>query len=88
MFYALAKDLIDPRGYAFERILQDIRPSRRATRGELDISAISMPYLRLCDDQYALLPSGAIWATDTARCWWLKNIVRKKSPERLPCPVK
>ena len=37
MFYALAKDLIDPRGYAFEHILQDIQTlNERATRGELD----------------------------------------------------
>ena len=60
MFYALAKDLIDPRGYTFEHILQDIQTlNERATRGELDISAISIHAYAYVSDQYALLPSGA-----------------------------
>jgi len=60
MFYALAKDLIPARGFRFEHILQDIQTlNERATRGELDISAISIhAYAHVCD-QYALLPSGA-----------------------------
>ena len=60
MFYGLAKELIPAHGYAFEHILQDIQTlNQRATRGELDISAISIhAYAYVCD-QYALLPSGA-----------------------------
>jgi len=60
MFYALAKDLIPTHGFQFEHILQDIQTlNERATRGELDISAISIhAYAYVCD-QYALLPSGA-----------------------------
>lgn len=60
MFYALAKDLIPTHGHRFEHILQDIQTlNERATRGELDISAISIhAYAYVCD-QYALLPSGA-----------------------------
>ncbi len=60
MFYALAKDLIPTHGFRFEHILQDIQTlNERATRGELDISAISIhAYAYVCD-QYALLPSGA-----------------------------
>ncbi|MEI7728398.1 MAG: MqnA/MqnD/SBP family protein [Verrucomicrobiota bacterium] len=60
MFYALAKELIPAQGYRFEHILQDIQTlNERATRGELDISAISIhAYAYVCD-QYALLPSGA-----------------------------
>ena len=60
MFYALAKDLIPTHGLAFEHILQDIQTlNERATRGELDISAISIhAYAHVCD-RYALLPSGA-----------------------------
>jgi 1,4-dihydroxy-6-naphthoate synthase len=60
MFYALAKDLIPAHGLRFEHILQDIQTlNERATRGELDISAISIhAYAYVCD-QYALLPSGA-----------------------------
>jgi 1,4-dihydroxy-6-naphthoate synthase len=60
MFYGLAKDLIPARGFRFEHILQDIQTlNERATRGELDISAVSIhAYAYVCD-QYALLPSGA-----------------------------
>src|SRR5712672_4084386 len=60
MFYALAKDLIPTFGYAFEHILQDIQTlNERATRGELDISAISIHAYAYVSDKYALLPSGA-----------------------------
>ena len=60
MFYALARDLIPTLGFRFEHILQDIQTlNERATRGELDISAVSLhAYAYVCD-QYALLPSGA-----------------------------
>ena len=60
MFYGLAKGLINDGGYDFEHILQDIQTlNERASRGELDISAISInAYAQVCD-QYALLPSGA-----------------------------
>jgi len=60
MFYALAKDLIPTHGYRFEHILQDIQTlNERATRGELDISAISIHAYAYVSGQYALLPSGA-----------------------------
>jgi len=60
MFYGLAKGLIPTPGFKFEHILQDIQTlNERATRGELDISAVSIhAYAYVCD-QYALLPSGA-----------------------------
>ncbi len=60
MFYGLAKELIPAAGFKFEHILQDIQTlNERATRGELDVSAISIhAYAHVCD-QYALLPSGA-----------------------------
>src|SRR5450631_2189333 len=60
MFYGLAKDLIPSHGFKFEHILQDIQTlNERATRGELDISAISIHAYAYVSDQYALLPSGA-----------------------------
>jgi 1,4-dihydroxy-6-naphthoate synthase len=60
MFYALAKDLIPTHGFRFEHTLQDIQTlNERATRGELDISAISIHAYAYVSDQYALLPSGA-----------------------------
>lgn len=60
MFYALAKDLIPTHGYRFEHILQDIQTlNERATRGELDITAVSLHAYAHVSDKYALLPSGA-----------------------------
>src|SRR5437870_1530645 len=60
MFYALAKGLIPTEGFRFEHILQDIQSlNERATRGELDISAISIHAYAYVSDKYALLPSGA-----------------------------
>jgi len=60
MFYGLAKGLIPTHGFRFEHVLQDIQTlNERATRGELDISAISIhAYAYVCGE-YALLPSGA-----------------------------
>jgi 1,4-dihydroxy-6-naphthoate synthase len=60
MFYALAKELIPTNGFRFEHILQDIQTlNERATRGELDITAVSIHAYAYVSDQYALLPSGA-----------------------------
>src|SRR6266567_3933433 len=60
MFYALARELIPTHGYRFEHILQDIQTlNERATRGELDISAISIHAYAYVSGHYALLPSGA-----------------------------
>ncbi len=60
MFYGLAKGLIQTPGFEFEHILQDIQTlNERATRGELDITAISIHAYAYVSDKYALLPSGA-----------------------------
>lgn len=60
MFYALAKELIPASGFTFEHILQDIQTlNERATRGELDITAVSIHAYAHVSDKYALLPSGA-----------------------------
>ena len=60
MFYGLAKELVPTHGFRFEHILQDIQTlNERATRGELDISAISIHAYAYVSGQYALLPSGA-----------------------------
>jgi 1,4-dihydroxy-6-naphthoate synthase len=60
MFYGLAKDLIPTHGFQFQHILQDIQTlNERATRGELDISAVSIHAYAYVSDKYALLPSGA-----------------------------
>ena len=60
MFYGLAKELIPTPGFRFEHILQDIQTlNERATRGELDISAVSIHAYAYVSDKYVLLPSGA-----------------------------
>ena len=60
MFYALAKELIPTRGFHFNHVLQDIQTlNERATRGELDVTAVSIHAYAYVSDQYALLPSGA-----------------------------
>src|SRR5690349_1374263 len=60
MFYAIAQDKIDLRGYRFEHRLEDIQTlNERARRGELHISAISIHAYALVADKYALLSSGA-----------------------------
>ena len=60
MFYGLAKGLIATPGFQFQHILQDIQTlNERATRGELDITAVSIHAYAYVSSQYALLPSGA-----------------------------
>jgi len=60
MFYGLARELIPAHGFRFQHILQDIQTlNERATRGELDISAISIHAYAYVSDKYALLPTGA-----------------------------
>src|SRR5438046_2999714 len=60
MFYAIAENKIDLRGYRFEHRLEDIQTlNERALRGELHISAISIHAFAYVSDRYALLPCGA-----------------------------
>ncbi len=60
MFYALAQDKIDTKGWAFEHVLQDIQTlNDRALRGELDITAISIHAYPHVADKYALTNCGS-----------------------------
>jgi 1,4-dihydroxy-6-naphthoate synthase len=60
MFYAMAENKIDLRGYRFAHRLEDIQTlNERALRGELHISAISIHAFAYVSDRYALLPCGA-----------------------------
>src|SRR5213596_1779847 len=60
MFYAIAKNKINLRGYRFEHRLEDIQTlNERARRGELHISAISVHAYAYVTDKYALLSCGA-----------------------------
>jgi 1,4-dihydroxy-6-naphthoate synthase len=59
MFYALAHDKIDTGNLQFRHELQDIETlNRRALRGELDVTAVSIHAYAHLLDKYALLPSG------------------------------
>lgn len=59
MFYALAHDKIDTGDLEFRHELQDIETlNRRALRGELEVTAVSIHAYAYLLDKYALLPSG------------------------------
>ena len=85
MFFALAKGLIPTGEFQFEHVLQDIQTlNERATRGELDISAISIHAYTRVSDTYALLPSGASMGDGygpmlvARESWGREEIGRKK----------
>jgi 1,4-dihydroxy-6-naphthoate synthase len=60
MFYALADHLIDTGDVEFVHELQDIETlNRRALKGELEVTAVSIHAYAYIADQYALLPHGA-----------------------------
>src|SRR5438477_9756283 len=59
MFYALAHDKIDTGPFRFRHELQDIETlNRRALRGELEVTAVSIHAYAYLAERYALLPSG------------------------------
>src|SRR5262249_38029163 len=59
MFYALAHDKLDTGDLQFRHELQDIETlNRRALRGELEVTAVSIHAYAYLQDKYALLPSG------------------------------
>src|SRR5438093_11654564 len=61
MFYAMAENKIDLRGYRFDHRLGDIQTlNERARRGELHISGISIHAYPYVAHKYRLLPCGAI----------------------------
>src|SRR5580704_9426095 len=59
MFYALAHDKLDTGDLTFRHELQDIETlNRRALRGDLEVTAVSIHAYASLLDRYALLPSG------------------------------
>jgi 1,4-dihydroxy-6-naphthoate synthase len=59
MFYALAHQKLDTGELDFRHELQDIETlNRRALRGELEVTAVSIHAFAYLHDKYALLPSG------------------------------
>jgi 1,4-dihydroxy-6-naphthoate synthase len=60
MFYAMAENKIDLRGYRFEHRLKDIQTlNEDALRGELHVSAISIHTYAYVAGKYTLMPCGA-----------------------------
>jgi 5,8-dihydroxy-2-naphthoate synthase len=60
MFWALAANQIDTRGFEFEHVLRDIQTLNEwALDGKLETSAISLHAYPYVQDRYAVLPHGA-----------------------------
>jgi 1,4-dihydroxy-6-naphthoate synthase len=60
MFYAIAKEKIDLRGYEIVQVLEDIESlNRRCLEGELEVSAVSIHAYAHLAERYALMPCGA-----------------------------
>jgi 1,4-dihydroxy-6-naphthoate synthase len=60
MFWALAEDRVETRGFEFEHVLRDIQTLNEwALEGRLEVTAISLHAYPFVQDRYALLPHGA-----------------------------
>ena len=60
MFWALAAERIDTRGFEFEHVLRDIQTLNEwAVDGKLETTAISLHAYPYVQDRYAVLPHGA-----------------------------
>jgi len=60
MFWALAAGEVDPRGFEFEHVLQDIQTLNEwALEGRLEVTALSLASYPTVQDDYVLLPHGA-----------------------------
>jgi 1,4-dihydroxy-6-naphthoate synthase len=60
MFYALAHEKIDMRGFKVEHVIEDIESlNQRALKGELEVTAVSCHAYAYLSDRYAVMRSGA-----------------------------
>ena len=60
MFWGLASGTVDPRGYDFEPVIEDIQTlNELALDGRLEVTAMSAATYALVHDRYVLLPHGA-----------------------------
>jgi 1,4-dihydroxy-6-naphthoate synthase len=60
MFYGIARERVDLRGFVIEQVLEDIESlNRRALAGELEVSAVSIHAYAHLADRYALMTCGA-----------------------------
>lgn len=60
MFWGLAAGRVDPRGFEFEHVLEDIQTLNEwALEGRLEVTAISLHSYPFVQDRYVILPHGA-----------------------------
>ncbi len=60
MFYALAHEKIDMRGFKVEHVIEDIESlNQRALKGELEVTAVSCHAYAYLADKYVVMRSGA-----------------------------
>ena len=60
MFWGLAYGAVDPRGFEFEPVTEDIQTLNEwSLEGRLEVTAISLATYPLVQDRYLLLPHGA-----------------------------
>jgi 1,4-dihydroxy-6-naphthoate synthase len=60
MFWGLAADVVDARGYEFEHVLADIQTLNEwALGGRLEVTAMSLHAYPFVQDRYVILPHGA-----------------------------
>jgi 1,4-dihydroxy-6-naphthoate synthase len=60
MFWGLASGTVDPRGFEFEHVLEDIQTLNEwALEGRLEVSALSLHAYPFVQDRYVILPHGA-----------------------------
>src|SRR6266576_1663735 len=65
MFWALAEDRVDTRGFEFEHVLRDIQTLNEwALEGKLEVTAISLHAYPFVQDRSVLLPHGASMGSD------------------------
>src|SRR5262249_31578636 len=64
MFWGLAAGIVDPRGFEFELVPEDIQTLNRwALEGRLDVTALSLHAYPFVQERYILLPHGASMGT-------------------------
>lgn len=60
MFYAIAKNKIDMRGFVVSHVVEDIESlNQRALKAELEVTAVSCHAYAYMEDRYAVMRSGA-----------------------------
>src|ERR671914_1048516 len=60
MFWGLASGAVDPRGFEFEHVLEDIQTLNEwALASRLEVTAISLHTYPFVQDRYVILPHGA-----------------------------